>query len=138
VTTDVVVLVKSEAEPLLLVVFCVLELDKEIEVVLRDEIDAVELDVDFGGFIELVSVEQSTKLHRSLQSRKHISVQLVVPAGQPQAHRSMFELLKDQAPSRVPTMSAYASARLLHPHSDQVGSFSLHCLCMHWRKLSLH
>lgn len=42
--------------------------------------------------IDIASFSQSTKLHRSLQSRKHISVQLEVPLGQPQVQRSVFEL----------------------------------------------
>lgn len=63
-------------------------------------------DVDLESLPDVVSMVQSTRLHLSLQSGKHISVQLVVPPGQPQAHLSTFEFRNDQAPSRVPTKSA--------------------------------
>jgi hypothetical protein len=80
------------AQSMLLVVICVLEIGRGIVSLLEDEVEDFDPHVDFESLVELVSVEQSTKLHRSLQLGKHISVQFVVPPGQPQVHRSTFEL----------------------------------------------
>jgi hypothetical protein len=76
----VVVLDKLVLVPLLL--FFVPEV---VDVVMMDDVEVLEL---VRATEDVVSVEQSIKLHRSLQSCKQISVQFVVPEGQPQVHRS--------------------------------------------------
>jgi hypothetical protein len=84
----------------------------EVDVVLALLVDLL-LDV---FVVKRVSVEQSSSPHLSLQSFKHISVQFMVPVGHPQVHRSLFARLKAHAPIRVPTASAYVSARPSQPH----------------------
>jgi hypothetical protein len=92
VVRDVLVVLNSAVELLPLVVFCALEVGPGMITVLGVEVELFEGAVDFGSLAAFVSVEQSTNLHRSLQSGRHISVQLVVPPGQPQVHLSVFEL----------------------------------------------
>jgi hypothetical protein len=95
------------------------EVLRVVDVVLRElDISLVMLvDVLLNVFVvECFSVEQSVSPHLSLQSFRHMSVQFTVPVGHPQSQRSLFARLKAHAPIRVPTASAYVSARPSQPH----------------------
>jgi len=96
-------------------------LDVDMDLVVFEGIDVLLLDDVVDGFavngvVKVVSLAQFMTLHLSLQSLRHTSVQFLVPEGQLHEQRSAFAMLKDQAPIRVPTASAYVSARPLQPH----------------------
>lgn len=93
VLLEAAAVLSDAVDPPLVVVAGVFEVEPDTVIVFGAVVEFFEaFDVDFESLLDIVSVVQSTKLHRSLQSRKHISVQFVVPPGHPQVQRSTFEL----------------------------------------------
>jgi hypothetical protein len=118
---EAVDVVLRDVDVLLLDVVVVFMVLVELEVVLMVLVMVMLVLVLLASVVSKgVSFEQSMRPQRSVQLFRHMSVQFDVPVGQPQAHRSLFESENDQAPIRVPTASAYVSARPSQPHWLQV------------------
>ena len=91
---NVVLLEKIEVGLLFVVVSIVVKVVGDDEVV-ETVADEPKVEVEVGDDLkshhpeaEEVSIEQSMRLHLSLQSLKHMSVQFIVPVGQLQSQRS--------------------------------------------------